>query len=213
MSSSLLLAVLLTLFLINMPIAIAIALSSIMLIGFFSDFDLMVVIQRMFGGADSFHLMAVPLFMYAGLLMEKGGISRRLVDFANSLVGWLPGGLAAVTIVSAMFFAGISGSAAADTAAVGALLIPAMRILQQGQAARTVRGDRLGVEALRVFPGEGPASSAVGADGHQLAGEFTRREADVKAEFVGGHVFRAVMISAPAATNTLGVVGAQIRHE
>jgi C4-dicarboxylate transporter DctM subunit len=71
--------------------------------------------------------MAVPLFMYAGLIMEKGGISRRLIDLANSLVGWLPGGLAAVTIVSAMFFAGISGSAAADTAAVGALLIPAMK--------------------------------------------------------------------------------------
>ena len=127
MSTFLLLTVLLLLFLINMPIAIAIAFSSIMLISIFSDFGLMVVIQRMFGGADSFHLMAVPLFMYAGLLMEKGDISRRLVDFANALVGWLPGGLAAVTIVSAMFFAGISGSAAADTAAVGALLIPAMR--------------------------------------------------------------------------------------
>ena len=87
----------------------------------------MVVIQKMFGGADSFHLMAVPLFMYAGLIMEKGGISRRLIDLANAMVGWLPGGLAAVTVVSAMFFAGISGSAAADTAAVGALLIPAMK--------------------------------------------------------------------------------------
>ena len=127
MSTFLLLTALFVLFMINMPIALAIAVSSIMLISVFSDFSLMVVIQRMFGGADSFHLMAVPLFMYAGLLMEKGGISSRLVDFANALVGWLPGGLAAVTIVSAMFFAGISGSAAADTAAVGALLIPAMR--------------------------------------------------------------------------------------
>ncbi|PID41181.1 MAG: C4-dicarboxylate ABC transporter permease [Proteobacteria bacterium] len=127
MSGSLLLIILLLLFLLNMPIAIAIAISSISLIVFFRDFSLMVVVQKMFGGADSFHLMAVPLFMYAGLLMEKGGISSRLIDFANSLVGWLPGGLAAVTIVSAMFFAGISGSAAADTAAVGALLIPAMK--------------------------------------------------------------------------------------
>jgi C4-dicarboxylate transporter DctM subunit len=59
--------------------------------------------------------------------MEAGGISRRIIDFANALVGWLPGGLAAVTIVSAMFFAGISGSAAADAAAVGAILIPAMK--------------------------------------------------------------------------------------
>jgi C4-dicarboxylate transporter DctM subunit len=65
--------------------------------------------------------------MFAGVLMEHGGISRRIIDFANALVGWLPGGLAAVTVVSAMFFAGISGSAAADTAAVGAILIPAMK--------------------------------------------------------------------------------------
>jgi C4-dicarboxylate transporter DctM subunit len=87
----------------------------------------MMVVQKMFGGTDSFHLLAVPLFMFAGVLMERGGISRRIIDFANALVGWLPGGLAAVTIVSAMFFAGISGSAAADAAAVGAILIPAMK--------------------------------------------------------------------------------------
>jgi C4-dicarboxylate transporter DctM subunit len=71
--------------------------------------------------------MAVPLFMFAGVIMESGGISRRIIEFANALVGWLPGGLAAVTVVSAMFFAGISGSAAADAAAVGAILIPAMK--------------------------------------------------------------------------------------
>lgn len=127
MSATLLLVLLIALFLINTPIAIAIGLTSVSIIALKGEFSLMIVIQRMFGGADSFHLLAVPLFMYAGLIMEKGGISRRLVDFANALVGWLPGGLAAVTIVSAMFFAGISGSAAADTAAVGALLIPAMK--------------------------------------------------------------------------------------
>ena len=127
MSAALLIGLLCALFLLNVPIAIAIALASIGFIMISSEFSLMVVIQKMFGGTDSFHLMAVPLFMYAGLIMEKGGISRRLIDLANSLVGWLPGGLAAVTIVSAMFFAGISGSAAADTAAVGALLIPAMK--------------------------------------------------------------------------------------
>ena len=81
----------------------------------------------MYSGTDSFHLMAVPLFMFTGTIMEAGGISQRIIDFANALVGWLPGGLAAVTIVSAMFFAGISGSAAADAAAVGAILIPAMK--------------------------------------------------------------------------------------
>lgn len=122
-----LLVLLVALLLINVPIAFAIGILSIISIALQDDLSMMVVSQRMFGGADSFHLLAVPLFMYAGLLMEKGGISRRLIDFANALVGWLPGGLAAVSILSAMLFAGISGSAAADTAAVGALLIPAMK--------------------------------------------------------------------------------------
>jgi C4-dicarboxylate transporter DctM subunit len=118
---------LLLLFAINTPIAIAIGVASILAILVQGDFTMMMVVQRMFSGTDSFHLMAVPLFMFTGTLMEAGGISQRIIDFANALVGWLPGGLAAVTIVSAMFFAGISGSAAADAAAVGAILIPAMK--------------------------------------------------------------------------------------
>jgi tripartite ATP-independent transporter DctM subunit len=122
-----LLIALLALFAINTPIAIAIGAASVIGILIQGTFPLMMVVQRMFGGVDSFHLMAVPLFMFAGIIMETGGISRRIIDFANALVGWLPGGLAAVTIVSAMFFAGISGSAAADAAAVGAILIPAMK--------------------------------------------------------------------------------------
>ncbi|OQY52257.1 MAG: C4-dicarboxylate ABC transporter permease [Desulfobacteraceae bacterium 4572_88] len=122
-----LIILLLLLFAINTPIAIAIGVASVLAIVIQGDFPLMMVVQRMFGGTDSFHLMAVPLFMFAGVIMESGGISRRIIDFANALVGWLPGGMAAVTIVSAMFFAGISGSAAADTAAVGAILIPAMK--------------------------------------------------------------------------------------
>jgi tripartite ATP-independent transporter DctM subunit len=118
---------LLVLFALNAPIAIAIGAASVVGILVQGDFPMMVMAQRMFAGADSFHLLAVPLFMFAGALMEAGGISRRIIDFANALVGWLPGGLAAVTIVSSMFFAGISGSAAADAAAVGAILIPAMK--------------------------------------------------------------------------------------
>ncbi len=127
MTGEILILSLFVLFAVNAPIAIAIGFASVMAILIQGDFSLMMVIQRMYGGTNSFPLMAVPLFMFTGTLMEKGGISRRLIDFANSLVGWLPGGLAAVTIVSAMFFAGISGSAAADTAAVGAVLIPAMK--------------------------------------------------------------------------------------
>ncbi len=127
MTAEVLLIALLALFAINTPIAIAIGAASVIGILIQGTFPLMMVVQRMFGGVDSFHLMAVPLFMFAGIIMETGGISRRIIDFANALVGWLPGGLAAVTIVSAMFFAGISGSAAADAAAVGAILIPAMK--------------------------------------------------------------------------------------
>ncbi|NQT70872.1 MAG: TRAP transporter large permease [Desulfobacteraceae bacterium] len=127
MTAEILMLSLLFLFAINTPIAIAIGVASILSIIVQGDFPLMIVVQRMFGGADSFHLLAVPLFMFVGVIMEAGGISRRIIDFANALVGWLPGGLAAVAIVSAMFFAGISGSAAADTAAVGAILIPAMQ--------------------------------------------------------------------------------------
>ena len=127
MTTEVLILSLLLLFAINAPIAIAIGVASLLAILIQGSFPLMMVVQKMFGGMDSFHLMAVPLFMFTGVIMEAGGISRRLIDFANALVGWLPGGLAAVTVVSAMFFAGISGSAAADAAAVGAILIPAMK--------------------------------------------------------------------------------------
>ncbi|MCP4116219.1 MAG: TRAP transporter large permease [Desulfobacteraceae bacterium] len=127
MIPTVLILALMVLFAMNTPIAIAIGAASVIAILVQGDFSLMMVAQRMFSGTDSFHLMAVPLFMYVGIIMEKGGISQRLIDLANALAGWLPGGLAAVTIVSAMFFAGISGSAAADAAAVGAVLIPAMK--------------------------------------------------------------------------------------
>lgn len=127
MTTEILILSLLLLFAINTPIAMAVGLAALLGILVQGSFPLMMVVQKMFGGMDSFHLMAVPLFMFTGVIMEAGGISRRIIDFADALVGWLPGGLAAVTIVSAMFFAGISGSAAADAAAVGAILIPAMK--------------------------------------------------------------------------------------
>ncbi len=127
MTTEILLIGMLFLFLINTPIAIAIGMASVTALLIQGDFSLMIVIQKLFGGTDSFHLLAVPLFMFAGVIMAAGGVSQRIIDLANSLVGWLPGGMAAVAIVSAMFFAGISGSAAADAAAVGAILIPAMK--------------------------------------------------------------------------------------
>ncbi len=106
------------------------------------------IVQLLFAGVDSFDLLAVPLFMLAGSIMETGGISRQLIDFSDSLVGWVPGGLACACIVASMFFAGISGSAAADTAAIGAVVIPAM--IRQGYppafaAAVVAAGGSIGV--------------------------------------------------------------------
>jgi tripartite ATP-independent transporter DctM subunit len=126
MIAAILLGTLLALFLLNTPVALAIGLSSLFAFLVKGSFSLLTVIQRLYAGVDSFPLMAVPLFMCAGEIMEAGGISRKIVNLAEALVGWLPGGLAAVAIVSSMFFAGISGSAAADTAAVGTIMVPAM---------------------------------------------------------------------------------------
>jgi C4-dicarboxylate transporter DctM subunit len=111
---------------INVPIAIAIALSSIVAIVIKGNIPLLVIVQKMFTATDSFPLMAVPFFILAGSLMEFGGISKRLVDFANSIVGRFSGGLALVAIIASMFFGAISGAAAATTAAIGSILIPAM---------------------------------------------------------------------------------------
>ena len=82
--------------------------------------------QRLIAGADNFVLLAIPLFLLAGALMETGGISRRLVALALALVGHLRGGLAHVTVVGEILFSGISGSTTADVAVLGALLLPAM---------------------------------------------------------------------------------------
>lgn len=125
--------VLLLLFCCNAPIAIAVGVAALAGLFVHGGMSPMLIVQRLYAGADSFPLMAVPLFMIAGQLMGSGGISRRIVRLADALVGHLPGGLAAASIVSAMFFAGISGSAVADTAAVGAILIPAM--VRHGYAA------------------------------------------------------------------------------
>lgn len=117
---------LLILLVVNVPIAVALGLSVVIAFVIEGNMPLLVVIQKMFNGTDSFPLMAVPFFLLAGRLMESGGISARLIHFANTLVGRMPGGLAVVSIMSCTFFAAISGSSAATTAAVGGLLIPHM---------------------------------------------------------------------------------------
>lgn len=111
---------------LGVPIAVALGLSSLFSLLTQHDIPLILIIQRMFVAINSFPLLAVPLFILAGSLMGFGGISKRIVNFANALVGHITGGLALVTILTSMIFAGISGSAVADTAAVGKILIPSM---------------------------------------------------------------------------------------
>lgn len=119
-------AILIGLMLLRMPIAFSMGIAAAAAMVFFFDVTLTVAVQQMFTSNDSFQLLAVPFFMLAGALMESGGISRRIVNFASALVGFVHGGLAHVTVLASMFFAGISGSAAADTAAIGTLMIPEM---------------------------------------------------------------------------------------
>ena len=96
--------------------------------------DITLLYRNVYNGMDSFPLMAIPFFMLAGEMMNKGGITERLVEFSQALMGHLRGGLAHVNILSSMLFAGLSGSAVADTSALGSMLIPAME--KQGYTRR-----------------------------------------------------------------------------
>ena len=112
---------------INVPIAVALAIVATVSVLLTQGVDMLVNIPIvMYNGARSFPLLAIPMFILAGAIMNAGGISRRLIAFASALVGFIRGGLAHVNIATSMFFAEISGSAVADVAAIGPILIPAM---------------------------------------------------------------------------------------
>jgi tripartite ATP-independent transporter DctM subunit len=111
---------------VNTPIAVAVGTACVVYVLLRGDLPLIVVPHRIIGGMDSFLLLALPLFVLAGDLMNTGGITERLVGFARALVGHIRGGLGMTTVVSEYLFSGISGSSAADVSAVGSLLIPAM---------------------------------------------------------------------------------------
>jgi len=111
---------------LGLPIAVVLGLSAAAGLVLGTDIPLTVVAQRMFTSTSSFPLMAIPFFMIAGALMEGGGISRRLINLANTLMGATTGGLAMVAILTCMFFAAISGSGPATVAAIGSIMIPAM---------------------------------------------------------------------------------------
>jgi tripartite ATP-independent transporter DctM subunit len=114
---------------IGVPISFSIGIATIttMLLSISSGPALTTVAQRMATGLDSFALLAIPFFILSGQLMNRGGIARRLVDFAKVLVGMFPGGLAFVNIMAAMLFGSISGSAVASSAAIGGFMVPMMK--------------------------------------------------------------------------------------
>jgi len=127
MSTSVVLFSTLVLFLaMGAPIAYSLAGASLLAVFLGGEISSMVIVQRLFTGTDSFTLMAIPFFMIAGVLMETGGVSKRLIKLCGALIGSLPGGLAIVTIVASAFFGALTGSSPATVAAIGGIMIPEM---------------------------------------------------------------------------------------
>lgn len=113
--------------LLRIPVGFALAGASLLTLWILTDFPLTIGAQRIVAGITPFGLLAIPLFILAGGLMNAGGITRRLLNLADSLVGGMRGGLAQTTVMSSLFFGGVSGSAVADVSSLGRILIPAMK--------------------------------------------------------------------------------------
>ena len=157
--------------LLRFPIAYAVGLASVLCLTV-QGLNLTTICQHMVKGISSFSLMAVPFFITMGVLMGSGGISAKLIALADSLVGWMRGGLAMVNIVASYFFGGISGSAAADTASIGPILIPMM--VEQGydddfSAAVTITSS---CEGLLVPPSHNMVLYATAAGGVSVGSLF-----------------------------------------
>jgi tripartite ATP-independent transporter DctM subunit len=118
----------------NVPVAFALGGAAILALGFFGSVPLMIVPQQILAGTDSFPMLAVPLFILSGALMDIGGISDRLIRLAKVLVGHFRGGMGMVVVVAEIFFSDISGSTSADTAAIGGIMIP--QLVKDGYSAR-----------------------------------------------------------------------------
>lgn len=113
--------------LMGVPLMVALLATTAGIVTFYGmQYPLESVFLSFIGGVEPFILIAVPLFVFTGELLAQGGVGKRIVEFANVLFGWLPGGLGVVTVISCLLFGGVSGSAIADTAAIGSLVIPAM---------------------------------------------------------------------------------------
>lgn len=112
--------------LLGLPIFAALAFAVFLAIQFFGNTDPIIVPMRMFTGMNNFSLMAIPFFILAAELMRIGGLSGRLIELAKALVGWVPGGLAAATVLSCLLFGAISGSSPATVVAIGSIMFPAL---------------------------------------------------------------------------------------
>ncbi|MGR4068704.1 TRAP transporter large permease [Halomonas sp. LR3S48] len=126
------LAILFASIIIGLPIAFGLGVAAVVM-AVLSDIPLSILIEQSIRGVNNFPLLAIPFFILVGEVMSNGGIARRLMELAGALVGFVRGGLGQVAITGSMFFGGISGSAVADTAATGAMMIPSMK--QQGYSA------------------------------------------------------------------------------
>ncbi|MGB8187089.1 MAG: TRAP transporter large permease [Pseudolabrys sp.] len=111
---------------VGMPISFAVGVASVIATLLLPGVDNATIVQRMLTAINTFPLLAVIFFVFAGTLMARGGIARRLVNMAEVLVGWLPGSLAQIVCVASMFFGGVTGSAVAEVSSIGAMMIPAM---------------------------------------------------------------------------------------
>ncbi len=111
---------------LRVPITFALAFSAIATV-FYLDIPMMTMVQRMLNGVRSFSLLAIPFFILAGQIMGQGGISQRMIEFSNLIVGRARGGLAQVNVMASMFFGGISGSAVADVSSIGSIMMPVMK--------------------------------------------------------------------------------------
>ena len=156
---------------LRFQISYAVALASLFTL-LYLKLPLTTICQQMVKGISSYSLMAVPFFITMGVLMGSGGISERLIALANALVGWMRGGLAMVNVVDSFFFGGISGSAAADTASLGSILIPIMVDQGYDREFSTALTIASSVEGLLVPPSHNMVIYAMAAGGVSVGSLF-----------------------------------------
>ncbi len=159
------------LILVRMPVAFALAISSVAT-AYYLNLRLTVVFQQIVGGVNVFALLAVPFFILAGEIMSQGGIAKRLVAFADVLIGRVRGGLAMVNILASMFFGGISGSSVADTSSIGAVLIPMMKQKGYGAEFSTTVTISSSVQGILIPPSHNMIIYSLVAGGVSVASLF-----------------------------------------